>query len=723
MESKDNIKNYNFKDNERHLNKDSTNQNFIPDKIINNNNNVIQKQYDFYPSKKEKQNDNEIKKQLCNDNKKEELLSKNLSNKMISISKTSQNNLPKKIVIMETIKKEKEGLLETKEEVDFFPDDDDEGKGSHDDYIENLNPKEEVQNIRNKNKKEINKQTMNLISEENNKIINDYENDIEKNKKTINHNRTFSNNINVINNNKNLNDGDISSFFYLTTKHLKEELEHDHSYYIDFNKSSNYIPKFNCNEDLNSSNDQINNIFHKNEILQNEDSNLNIGQNIYVGMYDQMNIIKNNSEKNYESISNKDKANDNKTNIINNLDNIINTNKDENIQDPKQKEEKTIDKDNSYNAPPFIPKKYENEYNQTQKIIYNIVPNINNFFNINNQRNENYIFNNNVQNNYKKNRQNLIYYNKFSNYSSNQIPSNEGINGNKSNPNINEEYSIIPQKNYDDLELKENEKISHDENIHQISLSNDNNDIKDNIPTNSNNINNTYDNIKLYYINYYKNNINLINPIIKDENLKKDEFQNEIKPQIDEILINNYVNSLNPDDYIIQMFNRFGWVCFHCNNFNFFTRKKCNRCQAIKMPKTKEEIFNQKYKKKNKKKKERKLDWICLNCKNLNFGFRKICNKCKIEKKDYFPLVYFEPCAIISNNNNKIIFMNHLNKMHIYFDNKGINSYANNFINNYKNNTANYNYNTNINNSFLNKMNTLGNNKYLFSYSNNNNNN
>ena len=39
------------------------------------------------------------------------------------------------------------------------------------------------------------------------------------------------------------------------------------------------------------------------------------------------------------------------------------------------------------------------------------------------------------------------------------------------------------------------------------------------------------------------------------------------------------------DDYIIEMFGRIGWICDQCNNFNYDTRTKCNRCGVPKSPK------------------------------------------------------------------------------------------------------------------------------------------
>jgi hypothetical protein len=149
---------------------------------------------------------------------------------------------------------------------------------------------------------------------------------------------------------------------------------------------------------------------------------------------------------------------------------------------------------------------------------------------------------------------------------------------------------------------------------------------------------------------------------------------------------------LEPKDYLIKMFGRVGWICKQCNNFNFETRNKCNRCYIIKNPKTIEEINKKKEdNKKNKKKvKERKTDWLCLNCQNLNYGFRKNCNRCQIQRKDEFPSIYLEPNQKINGNNNIIINNNLFNLQY------GINGqYTNSFPPNYGDeyNESNFNYN------------------------------
>jgi len=79
--------------------------------------------------------------------------------------------------------------------------------------------------------------------------------------------------------------------------------------------------------------------------------------------------------------------------------------------------------------------------------------------------------------------------------------------------------------------------------------------------------------------------------------------------------------------YIIEMYGKKGWICKLCNNFNYLTRVKCNRCGEIKNPK---KIIKSNYSKIEEH--NREGDWICIYCSNLNYSFRKVCNKCKNKK-------------------------------------------------------------------------------------------
>ena len=98
-----------------------------------------------------------------------------------------------------------------------------------------------------------------------------------------------------------------------------------------------------------------------------------------------------------------------------------------------------------------------------------------------------------------------------------------------------------------------------------------------------------------------------------------------------------YGQNLENVDYLVEMFGRKGWICKLCNNFNYETRNKCNRCGIMKKPKILVDLKSNKEQRVLNDVKERnnkKGDWICINCRNLNYCFRTFCNRCKIPKID-----------------------------------------------------------------------------------------
>ena len=168
------------------------------------------------------------------------------------------------------------------------------------------------------------------------------------------------------------------------------------------------------------------------------------------------------------------------------------------------------------------------------------------------------------------------------------------------------------------------------------------------------------------------------------------------------------------DDYIIEMFGRVGWICDQCNNFNYETRNKCNRCGIPKSPKKisklKRKLENKKREQmklqqqqqkpktnededKKKKLKERKGDWTCAKCGNLNFSFRIICNRCQIPKN--------ESEMMIHNTNTNFCFNNEgMNQNMMYYMNQQM---PMQFVNNgqiYCNNLNVMNQNNNVNNNY-----------------------
>jgi len=106
------------------------------------------------------------------------------------------------------------------------------------------------------------------------------------------------------------------------------------------------------------------------------------------------------------------------------------------------------------------------------------------------------------------------------------------------------------------------------------------------------------------------------------------------------------------DEYLTEMFGKIGWICILCNNFNFKTRNKCNKCGALKKPK---KILNGEEKNKETKEKINVKDgWICIYCKNWNYSFRNLCYRCKALRIDnilYHPLYSFTPSFKIFNFN------------------------------------------------------------------------
>ena len=205
---------------------------------------------------------------------------------------------------------------------------------------------------------------------------------------------------------------------------------------------------------------------------------------------------------------------------------------------------------------------------------------------------------------------------------------------------------------------------------------------------------------KINFNNIYENNINSCwnNNINYFKNAfffnKKEENQNINYNKEKEKKLEN----LKEEDYIFEKFGKRGWECSKCNNFNFESRIKCNRCYEIKSPKTLKQIKIE-MKEKNledKKKKyliERKGDWQCPKCYNLNFSFRKECNRCHISKEKYFNY---------KNQGNNFFKVNYVNKIQnqmniIYNFDFSYNKFHNI---NHKDIFYNWNYQNNSNNNY-----------------------
>ena len=63
--------------------------------------------------------------------------------------------------------------------------------------------------------------------------------------------------------------------------------------------------------------------------------------------------------------------------------------------------------------------------------------------------------------------------------------------------------------------------------------------------------------------------------------------------QMDNLNINDDIaekKNDSEDEYIFEKFGKRGWQCEKCNNFNFESRTKCNRCGIDKQPKSLQKI-------------------------------------------------------------------------------------------------------------------------------------
>ena len=88
------------------------------------------------------------------------------------------------------------------------------------------------------------------------------------------------------------------------------------------------------------------------------------------------------------------------------------------------------------------------------------------------------------------------------------------------------------------------------------------------------------------------------------------------------------------DEFTIEMFGRRGWICEQCNNFNYDSRHKCNRCGIPKQPKVINSSLNLVNLNNGNENDSHKGDWCCKNCNNLNYAFRLVCNRCQMPKGD-----------------------------------------------------------------------------------------
>ena len=312
---------------------------------------------------------------------------------------------------------------------------------------------------------------------------------------------------------------------------------------------------------------------------------------------------------------------------------------------PKNQEINEQDPTN-FNISFFLPKELCKNIEGDDEIIDN---KNNNFFDSTEQINNDFNLNNDFEFSNNNNNNKYLEFNKNNNNLNKQSNKEAFINNNNenilefNNNNNDELNNIWKRENYG------NNYFSTNTNINNFFIQNNNNN------TNQNNIQFNNNPIFNNMINP-QNNQNLINNFPKmSNNYPLNVNVNSVNKQNNNYLMNNneYSNyfSQNPfqhkniqetqnnsnkqrkkkviDEYTIEMFGRRGWICDLCNNFNYDTRKKCNRCHILKKPKKIEEYL---LAEKNKSLAHKHF-WHCKYCGNYNYAFRLICNRCQSKRE------------------------------------------------------------------------------------------
>ena len=367
---------------------------------------------------------------------------------------------------------------------------------------------------------------------------------------------------------------------------INYKIEKDKKKNNSFNKSKN----LNDNKYFSAQLSNLNNSIDKEHMDQPELDNFNIE-------FFLPNILQKNLEEiNIENKSNKDNIN-NIAELINQKDINFNNNYLKNdINTNKEKESKISKNINNFSM--SLGNLYEKKIDNSYQNVNNLSMGNNEFFNMQNNmtippQNRNYI--------------NSKIYNKKEMFN-NSIDLNNNYPFNINNNNLNNINFFHPEYN---------------QNLFQF-----NNKNMYFLPQNNPKI--IYGNNCFNYL--YLNENNLINPINQfNFNANQMNTLNYEKPYFNynNASTKNYSKKII-DDYTLEMFGRRGWICQSCNNFNYETRKKCNRCQIIKAAKKvtiERNLFSE-----GKNNINHKFDWFCKYCGNYNYSFRKICNRCQKEK-------------------------------------------------------------------------------------------
>jgi hypothetical protein len=375
-----------------------------------------------------------------------------------------------------------------------------------------------------------------------------------------------------------------------------------HTDSFDTNKNNNIETNLEQNNNL-SKDTKINNISINDSIKNNGNSSPNL-------QYPFFNSNKNQESKDQSELNNFDIAfflpKDLKENIEADEEEFQNENE-HNFNDDEFNSKQI----NNFNADSF------NQFNYFNNEYSNLTTDKFNFKNFNNfQISGNECFNN-VNDN--KNQENINYginLNSFDSFYKN-INLNQNISSkNFSNNNMNDFF--VKQENEQKINMPYNINIGNS----GIPKTNQNVIWGNKFPNNQFLLNNN---------SSYLSPVNQMNFNPQLNDFSYFEIQNKFNSTIDQTQ-NEYKKRKKKiiDDYTIEMFGRRGWICELCNNFNYETRKKCNRCHINKKPK---KINSYLLSEKNKNI-NHKNDWHYTFCGNFNYSFRVVCNRCSKKKME-----------------------------------------------------------------------------------------
>ena len=375
-----------------------------------------------------------------------------------------------------------------------------------------------------------------------------------------------------------------------------------HTDSFDTNKNNNIETNLEQNNNL-SKDTKINNISTNDSIKNNGNSSPNL-------QYPFFNSNKNQESKDQSELNNFDIAfflpKDLKENIEADEEEFQNENE-HNFNDDEFNSKQI----NNFNADSF------NQFNYFNNEYSNLTTDKFNFKNFNNFQISGNEFFNNVNDN--KNQENINYginLNSFDSFYKN-INLNQNISSkNFSNNNMNDFF--VKQENEQKINMPYNINIGNS----GIPETNQNVIWGNKFPNNQFLLNNN---------SSYLSPVNQMNFNPQLNDFSYFEIQNKFNSTIDPTQ-NEYKKRKKKiiDDYTIEMFGRRGWICELCNNFNYETRKKCNRCHINKKPK---KINSYLLSEKNKNI-NHKNDWHCTFCGNFNYSFRVVCNRCSKKKME-----------------------------------------------------------------------------------------